>query len=89
MPVIQENETNPRLKKLDLIGQQVLLIGKGGPKNFKVKFHCDPAPENVPAVHHFRLQVVSREGGPTAFTKKKNVWAGPRRDASVSFTGVV
>jgi len=88
LPVIQENESNPRLKKLDLIGQQVLLIGKGGPKNFKVKFHCDPAPENVPAVHHFRLQVVSREGGPTAFTKKKNVWSGPRRDASVSFTGV-
>ncbi|MEO6034762.1 MAG: ATP-binding protein [Verrucomicrobiota bacterium] len=88
LPVIQEDESNPRLKKLDLIGQQVLLVGQGGPKSFKVKFRCDPAPENVPGVHHFRLQVISREGGPTAFTKKKIVWSGSRRDGSVNFTGV-
>ena len=86
LPVIAENESDPRLQQL--IGQQVLLIGKGGPKNFKVKFHCDPPPENIPAVHHFRLQVISRESGPTAFTKKRNVWAGQRQDASVSFGGI-
>jgi len=86
LPTIQEDETNPRLQQL--LGQQVLLIGKGGPKSFKVKFHCDPSPESVPVVHHFRLQVISRENGPTAFTKKKNVWEGPRQDGSVSFTGV-
>lgn len=84
--VVPENESDPRLQPL--IGQQVLLVGRGGPKSFKVKFHCDPAPETVPAVHHFRLQVVSRESGPTAFTKKKGAWTGARRDASVSFTGV-
>lgn len=84
--VVPENETDPRLQPL--IGQQVLLVGRGGAKSFKVKFHCDPAPETVPAVHHFRLQVVSRESGPTAFTKKKTAWSGERRDASVSFTGV-
>jgi DNA phosphorothioation-dependent restriction protein DptH len=71
-----------------LIGQQVLVVGKGGMKSFRVKFHCDPAPENVPGVHHFRLQVVLRESGPNGFTKKKNVWLGSRRDTSVSFGGV-
>lgn len=86
LPVVPENESDLRLQQL--VGQQVLLVGKGGPASFRVKFRCDPAPENVPTVHHFRLQVVSRETGPTAFTKKKNVWSGPRRDASVSFTGV-
>lgn len=86
LPVIQEDERDPRLQQL--FGQQVLLVGKGGPKSFKVKFHSDPPPENVPGVHHFRLQVISRESGPTAFTKKKNTWIGPRRDASVSFGGV-
>ena len=84
--VVPDNETDPRLQPL--IGQQVLLVGRGGPKSFKVKFHCDPAPENVPAVHHFRLQVVSRESGPTAFTKRKTAWTGARCDASVNFTGV-
>jgi len=86
LPIVPENETDPRLQQL--IGQKVLLVGKGGLKSFKLKFHCDPAPENVPAVHHFRLQVISREGGPTAFTKKRNAWPGPRRDTSVTFSGV-
>jgi hypothetical protein len=84
LPVIQENETDTRLKQL--IGQQVLLIGKNGPKSFKVKFRSDPEPESVLGVDHFRLQVVARETGPTAFTKKKKTWAGTRREASVSFT---
>ena len=86
LPVVPENETDPRLQQL--IGQQILLVGRGGLKSFKVKFHCDPAPENVPAVHHFRLQVISRDSGPTAFTKKKTSWSGTRRDAFVSFSGV-
>lgn len=84
LPVIGEDETDARLRQL--IGQQVLLIGRMGPKGFKVRFHCDPAPEGVPGLDHFRLQVVSRESGPTAFTKKKRSWTGARRDASVSFS---
>ena len=83
LPVIEETETEPRLRQL--IGQQVLVIGKSGPKSFKVRFRCDPAPESIPGVDHFRLQVVSRESGPTAFTKRKKTWTGGRRDASVSF----
>ena len=86
LPVILEGETDPRLKQL--IGQHVLLIGKNGPNNFKIKFRTDPAPENVPAIEHFRFQVVARETGPTAFTKKKKSWVGARRDASVSFSGL-
>jgi hypothetical protein len=86
LPVIQEDETDVRLKQL--VGQQVLLIGTNGPRSFKVKFRCDPAPDGVPGVEHFRLQVVARETGPTAFTKKKKSWTGARRDASVSFTGL-
>lgn len=86
LPVIQKDETDARLK--ELVGQQVLLIGTSGPKSFKVKFRCDPAPDGVSGVDHFRLQVVARETGPTAFTKKKKSWVGVRRDASVSFTGL-
>jgi len=86
LPIIQENETDARLKQL--VGQQVLLIGANGPKSFKVKFRCDPAPDNVPGVDHFRLQIVARETGPTAFTKKKKSWGGSRRDASLSFSGL-
>lgn len=86
LPVIQENEADSRLRQL--IGQQVLLIGKNGPKAFKVKFRVDPAPDKVPGVHHFRLQVVARETGPTTFTKKKNAWTGARQDASVSFNNL-
>lgn len=86
LPTIQENETDARLKQL--VGQQVLLIGANGPRSFKVKFRCDPAPDSVAGVEHFRLQVVARETGPTAFTKKKKSWTGSRRDASVSFSGL-
>ena len=77
LPVIQEDDTDPRLRQL--IGQQVLLIGKNGPKSFKVRFRSDPAPDGVQALHHFRLQVIARESGPTTFTKKKNVldWVSP------------
>ena len=53
-----------------------------------MKFRSDPAPDSLPAVHHFRLQVVARESGPTAFTKRKNSWTGSRLDASVSFTNL-
>jgi DNA phosphorothioation-dependent restriction protein DptH len=84
LPVIQESETDSRLRQL--VGQQVLLIGKNGPKSFKVKFRSDPAPDSVPALHHFRLQIVARESGPTAFTKKKNSWKGARTDGSVTFS---
>jgi hypothetical protein len=86
LPIIRDDEADPRLRKL--IGQQVLLIGKNGPKSFKVKFRCDPAPDSLPALHHFRLQVIARESGPTTFAKKKKSWAGPRLDASVSFTNL-
>ncbi len=86
LPVIQENEADARLRQL--IGQQVLLIGKSGPRSFKVKFRSDPAPESIPALHHYRLQIVARESGPTSFTKKKNSWKGTRTDATVSFTNL-
>jgi DNA phosphorothioation-dependent restriction protein DptH len=84
LPVIKEDEADARLRQL--VGQQVLLVGQNGPKSFRVMFRSDPAPEKVSGVHHFRLQVVARESGPTGFTKKKNVWAGSRQDASVSFS---
>ena len=86
LPVIQEDETDSRLRQL--IGQQVLLIGKNGPKSFKVRFRSDPAPDSLPSLHHFRLQVIARESGPTTFTKKKKSWTGSRLDASVSFNNL-
>ena len=80
LPVIQENETTFRLKQL--VGQQVLLIGANGPRSFKVKFRCDPAPDGVPGVDHFRLQVVARETVSHRLHQKKEIldWGTPRRD---------
>lgn len=86
LPEISAEETDPQLRQL--IGQKVLLVGKNGPKSFTVKFRCEPAPGNIPAVDHFRLQIISRESGPTAFTKKKKTWSGTRRDASIGFSGL-
>jgi hypothetical protein len=86
LPEISAQETDPHLRQL--IGQKVLLIGKNGTKSFTVKFRCEPAPSNVAVVDHFRLQIFSRESGPTAFTKKKKTWSGTRRDASIGFSGL-
>ena len=86
LPFVSEEETDPKL--MPLVHQKVLLIGKNGPRKFKVKFRADPAPETHAGLDHFRLQVIRRESGPTGFTRKKKRWSGSRQDASVSFTNL-
>ena len=84
LPIVSENESDPRLRSLS-VNTPVLVVGKGGPKSFKVTFRSHPAPEKATGVDHFRVQVVARETGPMGFTKRKKKWSGARQ-GSVSFT---
>lgn len=86
LPIVQEDEEDSKLAPL--IQQKVLLIGRSGPKSFKVRFRSDPAPTRLPGLDHFRLQVIRRESGPTGFTKRKKAWTTNRQEVSVSFTSL-
>jgi DNA phosphorothioation-dependent restriction protein DptH len=88
LPVIAENESDPRLRSLS-VNTPVLAVGKGGPKSFKVTFRSDPVPEKATGVDHFRVQVVARKSKTvlTGFTKRKKKWSGAR-PGSVSFTNL-
>ncbi len=86
VPEINSDEQDTRLR--ELVGQRVLVIGGNGPPNFKVKFRCSPAPSTIPDLDHFRLQVISRESGPSSLLKKKKPWDGARLEATQSFTKI-
>lgn len=86
LPEVKADESDPKLR--ELIGQRVLVVGANGPQGFKLKFRCSPAPSTIPDLDHFKIQIVSRENGPTGAVKKKTSWDGPRQDASQSFTKV-
>jgi DNA phosphorothioation-dependent restriction protein DptH len=86
VPEIAPEEQDARLS--DLVGQRVLVIGGNGPQNLKVKFRCTPAPSSIPDLDHFRLQIISRESGPSSLLKKKKPWDGTRSEATQSFTRI-
>ncbi|MCC5841968.1 MAG: ATP-binding protein [Opitutales bacterium] len=70
-----------------LHNQKVLIVGSGGQKSFKVTFTTEPQPEKVPAVDHFKLQIISCESGaPIGVTKRKKAWVGGKTERSQSFT---
>ncbi|MCC5789787.1 MAG: ATP-binding protein [Opitutales bacterium] len=72
-----------------LKNQKVLIAGSGGQKQFKVTFETEPHPEKVPAVDHFKFQVVACDtGAPIGVTKRKKSWLGGRTQRSVSFTRI-
>ena len=86
LPEVKSDEDNPKLR--DLIGQRVLVIGPNGPQKLGLKFRCTPAPTTIPDLDHFKIQIVSRENGPTGTVKKKKSWDGQRREATQSFTKI-
>ena len=81
LPEIKNDETDPKLGQLPP-GQRVLVIGGSGPQKFKLKFRCSPAPSTIPDLDHFKIQIVSRENGPTGAVKKKKRWEGTRQEAT-------
>ena len=86
LPEVKNDESEPKLR--ELVGQRVLVIGSNGPQKFGLKFRCSPAPSTIPDLDHFKIQIVSRENGPTGVVKKKKSWDGPRVEASQSFTKI-
>ena len=86
LPEVKNDEHDPKLR--ELVGQRVLVIGSNGPQKFGLKFRCSPAPSSIPDLDHFKIQIVSRENGPTGAVKKKKSWDGPRLEASQSFTKI-
>jgi hypothetical protein len=86
LPEVKIDEPDPKLR--ELLGQRVLVIGPNGPQKFGLKFRCMPGPSTMPDLDHFKIQVVSRENGPTGIVKKKPAWDGPRLDATQSFTKI-
>lgn len=81
--VLQDDRGDPRL--VSLVGQKVLLVGTSGQSSLRVKFSCDPHPAKAAYVHHFKLQIVSRETGPTGLVKQKERWEGGKPENRVTF----
>lgn len=86
VPEVKSDESDSKLR--ELIGQRVLVIDPNGPQRFGLKFRCTPAPSTIPELDHFKIQIVSRENGPTGAVKKKKSWDGSRQDATQSFTKI-
>lgn len=86
LPEVKNDESEPKLR--ELVGQRVLVIGSNGPQKFGLKFRCSPSPSAIPDLDHFKIQIVSRENGPTGVVKKKKSWDGPRFEATQSFTKI-
>lgn len=76
LPVIKEDEADPRLA--ELIGQRVLPISKTGQKKFSVSFRVEPLPSKVDGLSRFVAEVVSRDNGPTGLRRRKAAWARER-----------
>ncbi len=87
LPEIKGDETDSRLGGLQ-IGQQYLVVGKGGINSFRINFRCSPAPEEALGIDHFRVQIVQRETGPVGPVKKKKSWGGARTDTSLTFSSL-
>jgi hypothetical protein len=71
----------------NLEGERVLIVGDNGKRQFRVKFNVSPHPETIPALDHFKLQIISRTtGAPVGVAKRKKTWKGGRTERSLSFT---
>jgi DNA phosphorothioation-dependent restriction protein DptH len=84
LPTIGDDVEDRVLQRL--IGQQVLIVGKGGLRRFGVTFRVSPVPSKVNGLVSFQLQVFSEDSGPVGLTKKKKAWDTGRDSATVSFS---
>ncbi|WP_411845627.1 hypothetical protein AAFN60_18590 [Roseibacillus persicicus] len=79
------SDHDPVLTNLE--GERVLIVGNNGKRQFKVKFNVSPHPETIPALDHFKLQIISRmTGAPVGVAKRKKTWKGGKTERSLSFT---
>ncbi len=83
LPTVEDDVEDRKLGQL--IGQQILPLGRGGLRRFSVRFHVDPHPTKVRGLVKFVLQVISREQGPVGLVRSKAAWKGTRQSATVSF----
>lgn len=80
LPFIAEEETDEEL--LGLIGQQVLIPTER--HKFNVVFEVNPHPGQVQGLHHFTVQILTKDGGPVGKAKKVKVWRAKRHSCTVS-----
>ena len=83
LPIVAEDDENEKLSQL--IGQQILPLGKGGIKKFSVSFRGEPHPGRVQGLAKFRLQVISKIHGPVGLVRSKAVWKTKTQQATVGF----
>lgn len=86
LPVVKEDETDPRLA--ELIGHRVLPISKTGLKKFGVSFRVAPQPSKVDSLSRFVAEVVSRDNGPTGLRRRKAAWAKATDTGTVTFSSI-
>lgn len=80
LPTIGDDVTDERLQ--GLIGQQVL--APRDRRKVGVVFSVDPHPLQVNGLHHFSVQILSRDGGPVGVSKKVRAWRAARSSGSVT-----
>ncbi|MEP1076084.1 hypothetical protein NDI52_11845 [Leptolyngbya sp. PL-A3] len=80
LPVVPETESDERLQ--GLIGQQILLPQDR--RKFSVTFSCDPHPSQVQGLHHFSVQILTKDGTPVGVVKTPKAWSSKKLACTVS-----
>ncbi len=83
LPVTTGEEEDERLEQL--IGQQILPLGKQGVRKFDAKFSVSPAPQHVEGLAKFTVQVISLDHGAVGLIRSKSAWKGNRLTTTVNF----
>ena len=84
LPVVEDGEGDDRLGQL--LGQQVLPLGRQGLGRFSVTFRVDPHPSKVQGLSKITAQVISKELGPVGLARSKSAWRAGKHDVTVSFS---
>jgi hypothetical protein len=84
LPTVADDEQDERLGQL--VGQQILPLGPGGPHKFVATFVVNPHPAKVRGLAKFVVQVLSKEQGPVGLVRAKAVWKSASLQASVTFS---
>jgi len=80
LPVIGDDITEKELQ--GLIGQQIL--APQDRRKLSVSFTVNPHPTQIRGLHHFSVQIISKDGGPVGITKNVKAWTGKRNSSTVT-----
>lgn len=80
IPKVEENNTDERLE--DLSGQMVLNPNQHS--KFSITFRVDPHPIRVPSLHHFTVQILTKDGEPVGGAKRVKVWTSKKVEQTVN-----